>query len=387
MWQSRRRVHDQGMSRRHILIGFTSVAVAAALAIGGIGTYSWWRLATITTFGPEITPPSTVTAGGVDLIGVPKRTETFLVFSVGSEGIDSTDGARLGIGEGRASMADGLTDSIMLVIANPVTRRIGIVSIPRDTWLEERGHRVNESYNRYGLNGFISDVTDLTGLEVNHAISVNFAAFADLTDAVGGIDIELPLAVRDSKAKLDLPSGCVRLGGAEALAFVRSRNWQVYTNGSWRSNATSSDWGRIERQQAFLRLVLAKIVSPELPLRVPALVDVAGDNLTIDAGLTVSALLSWAKAFAGGVDEVAAATIPGRGFTTEGGASVIGVDPAAARTTVELILAKLGMVTTPTPDPAVPRVSSSPRPETATTSPWKPDAGEGEGGLRFTSCG
>jgi LCP family protein required for cell wall assembly len=394
------------------------VLTAITLVAGALFAYSWWQVATIKTFSSEITPIAPTSSDSYSLITTAKSTETFLLFSVGSEGIDLADGDRLGIGKKRAAMADGLTDSIMLVIANPVTRRIGVVSIPRDTWLEDRGHRVNESFNRHGLTGFISDISTLTGVEVNHAISVNFAAFADITDAVGGVEIKLPYPVRDAKAKLDLSSGCVRLTGSQALAFVRSRNWQVYTNGSWRSDATSSDWGRIERQQAFIRLILSKVVSPELPIRIPALVKIAGDNLTIDAGLTVSVLLSWAKAYVKGVDMLAATTIPGRGFTTEAGASVIGVDPTAARETVKMIIGKLeenentGSIRSESesnmkiesseplygsqsykkpndsiqvqPDSVEPTSEKEVRKETQ--SPWKPDTGLGEGGLRFTSC-
>ena len=435
--------------RRRILITFAALITISALVMGSLAGYTWWRLATIETFDDQII--ATPSPSADELIQLPEKSAVFLLFSVGSEGLDAEDGTRLGIGRGRAKMADGLTDSIMVMITDPSSRKIGVISIPRDTWLEQRGHRVNESFNRYGVNGLIADVTELTGLRIDHAMSVNFAAFADLTDAVGGVDIEINQPVRDLKAKLDLPAGCVHLDGANALAFVRSRHWQVLSNGSWRSDSTSSDWGRIERQQSFLRLVLGRILTPELPLRVPALVDVAGNNLTIDAGLTVSEMLSWAKAFAGGVEDLAAATIPGRGFTTDGGASVIGVDPAAVRQTVERVLARIGspvQVTTtvdpssagatasPLPEPSMtmvtptrtpvltsppevsggritpklitpstnpaPKISatnpngfpsagadehgnSSSSPKTAST-PWTPDAGEGQGGLRFTAC-
>ena len=326
--------------RRRLLIIITSVFVVGALATGSLAGYTWWKLATIETFEEKIIKEVSQT-NPADLIKLPEKSATFLLFSVGSEGIESGDGDRLGIGRSRAKMADGLTDSIMVMIADPSSKKIGVISVPRDTWLEKRGHRVNESYNRYGVNGLISDITELTGLPIDHAVSVNFAAFADITDALGGVEIELAQPVRDLKAKLELPAGCVQLDGAKALAFVRSRHWQIYSNGTWRSDATSSDWGRIERQQSFLRLILARILTPELPVRIPALVDVAGKNLTIDADLTVGKMLSWAKAFAGGVSEIAAATIPGRGFTTDGGASVIGVDPVAVRATVERLLSQI----------------------------------------------
>lgn len=323
-----------------MLVIITSIFVVAALATGSIAGYTWWKLATIKTFEEKIIKEVNPTSS-TDLIKLPEKSATFLLFSVGSEGIESEDGDRLGIGRSRAKMADGLTDSIMVMIADPSSKKIGVISVPRDTWLVNRGHRINESYNRYGVNGLISDITELTGLPIDHAVSINFAAFADVTDALGGVEIEIAQPVRDLKAKLELPAGCVQLDGAKALAFVRSRHWQIYSNNTWRSDVTSSDWGRIERQQSFLRLILARILTPELPIRIPALVDVAGKNLTIDADLTVGEMLSWAKAFAGGVNEIAAATIPGRGFTTDGGASVIGVDLIAVRETVERLLSQI----------------------------------------------
>lgn len=399
-----------------------------SLGAAAYGVWVWKQLDSIPRFTAPISTPSP------ELVE-PSATDptAFLVFSVGSKGMDKETGRRIGIGAGRASMADGLTDSLMLVLTNPRTGQAGVISIPRDTYIASHGRRINEAYNVGGIEQLVSEVEELTGIRATHQVAVNFAAFADLTTAVGGIDIWQPEAIRDEQAKLEISiPGCIHLEGADALAFARSRHWHVIkSDGGFGYDATSSDWGRIERQQALLRALSGKLVNPSLPLKVPALLTAAQNNLTLDQNLTTSTLIGFARAFATSGLEISAATIPGRGRTING-ASVIEPDLEGALSTVAKIATAVGF---PLPGQVVAADASANATDTSTSTsttstatsaaspatltppqasrvlpnghissskistdisptagarssakPWAPDNGNGAGGTRYPTC-
>ena len=257
----------------------------------------------------------------------PSSTKTFLLFSVGSEGLEHEEIKRTGVGKARGGMLDGLTDSIMLVIANPNTRNIGVLSIPRDLWLDTKGSRINEVYINNGALGLVKEVEDITGLSIDHVIKSNFAGFVDLVDLIGGINVELDYSARDNKAKLSLEKGCNRLSGDKALAFARSRHWKVSYDGiSFRSDRSSSDFGRIERQQYVLTQLANELKNPLLIAKVNSIFATLAGNVAMDTNLTVKEISSWLLSFSRGVEKIEKKTIQGSGFTTDQGASVLQFD-------------------------------------------------------------
>jgi LCP family protein required for cell wall assembly len=318
---TRRYLYRRGFLRRSVLVVVFSALITTALAVG----YVTWEYSNLTRFEEAIKPTASEVTTRPTLPTVPPGVTRILVFSTGSDGLDvERDGSRLGIGRGRARMSDQLTDSLLLVTLHPDNAKIGIVSLPRDTWLEWRGHRINESFKRYGLTALVDDVETLTGLRAEHAVALNFAAFSDLTDSLGGVRLLFDAPARDAKSHLEIPSaGCVNLDGPNALAFVRSRHWQVYTNDAWRSDASSSDWGRILRQQAFIRAAAAQLLTWQLPARIPALFNVVQENVTFDQELSVSKLAGLVQGFANNKPTIETMTFPGRGGVTDTGASVI----------------------------------------------------------------
>jgi LCP family protein required for cell wall assembly len=253
--------------------------------------------------------------------------ETFLLFSLGSDGVDPADGDRLGVGVERAEMSDGLTDTLMLVVVNPDEGRASVIGIPRDTWVPARKSKINALYKAHGVGALSEEVTRITGFEVDHQVAVNFTAFADVTDAIGGVSLDFPVPVRDPQAGLLVEEpGCRPLNGAGALSVVRSRHWEVFIDGKWRSDPSSSDFGRIERQQIYLRAVLEKVLGPSLVKSVPSLMGVAQDNIVLDEGFGVTDAADLARAFqgvsSGAVEMAQLPATPGR----VGKASVVFLD-------------------------------------------------------------
>lgn len=323
---------------RRIMLVVLSVLTVVGLIVGGT---SWWtihQIDNIPRFAAAEQPSVVAPVAADDAV------TSFLLFSVGSYGLADGDGQRLGIGRARAAMADGLTDSIMLILSNPKSGQVGVISIPRDTWIEERGRRINAAYNAGGLSALLDDVELLTGIRPQHQVALNFAAFADAVDAAGGVDIELPFQVKDQDAKLLITEpGCVHLSGVDALAFSRARHWRISDDGvNWRNDATSSDWGRVDRQQAIVRAIISKISGPQFLTSVPALLGAAQRNLILDPGLTTGRLITLANAWRHGVGNLSAATYPGVGFNTTAGASVIGPSLYEGQAIVAALAAKVG---------------------------------------------
>lgn len=259
--------------------------------------------------------------------------KVFLVFSVGSEGLTEGSVDRTGIGRVRGVMEDGLTDSIMLIVANPKSKKLGIISFPRDLWLESYSTRINEVYKRKGVLELITALEGYSGLKIDHVVKSNFAGFVDIVDLLGGVDVFLETYARDSKSKLNLTIGCNQLDGKTALAFARSRHWQISSdNRNWRNDRTSSDFGRIERQQYILEELSLKLKNPLMLTKISQILNVASANIALDTGLSAAEIARWVGSFATGVSSIEKVTIPGVGFTTSLGASVLAFDEENTKT-------------------------------------------------------
>ena len=284
---------------------------------------------------PLVLPPS---LGGVT---------TFLLYTTGSRGMTAYDAHKYGITGFAARGNDGLTDSIILAVLDAGRRKLSLLSIPRDTWLDWRGTRINAVYDGYGggvkgASAFSADVTRLTGIPVNHFVEINFTAAAQLTDVVGGVDIEIPRPMRDLKSHLYLPTaGCVRMDGRTTLAFSRSRHTSVYEDGRWHTDTSASDFGRAARQQAVVSAALRKLLSPQLLTYLPGLADVVRRAVRIDASLDYSALVQAARVLgAGPTMSVQHYGLPA--FDARiGTAAVLRTDYASARPIVAQLVAEV----------------------------------------------
>jgi LCP family protein required for cell wall assembly len=254
-----------------------------------------------------------------------------LLYSVGSRGMTAEEAARLRVDDLGDRGGDGLTDTMMVLVADTATRKAALLSIPRDLWMFHRGHRINASLNRAGIQGLVDDVSGVTGLPVHHVVQVNFGAFADLVDAVGGVAIAVDRPLADLYSVLYVPEpGCWRFTGADALGYARSRHTLTLRDGRWRADATASDFGRMARQRELLGAVWDQVRGPSLLTRLPELIDVARRGLVVDAGLGVQDVRDLASAFA----DVSAGLVESLQLPTVGrrinGAAAQVLDEAAA---------------------------------------------------------
>ncbi len=201
------------------------------------------------------------------------------------------------------------SDTIMVWRANPKTNELAVLSFPRDLYVEfpsGRKNRINAAFKRDDPSE-LQEVLNLNfGVQVDHYIQIDFCAFRRLVQAVGGVEIPFQYPARDKPSNGNPPlflveqTGCVNLDGDTALAYVRSRHYQYEDppgSGKWKSDPTS-DFGRISRQQDFLRRVLAKVIDDGLydPDVARALINANRNYIVTDPDLTVRRMLEFANA-------------------------------------------------------------------------------------------
>jgi LCP family protein required for cell wall assembly len=151
-----------------------------------------------------------------------------------------------------------------------------------DSW------KINAAFNA-GADRLVQTIQQALGIPIHHYIEVDFDGFARLVDTVGGIEICVDHAAQDAGSGLEIQPGCQTLGGGMALAFVRSRKYEEWIDGEWVPD-NKNDFGRMERQQVFLRTAATAILD-ELrsnPLILGDLLWAAGELVTVDPGLDVA---------------------------------------------------------------------------------------------------
>lgn len=203
-----------------------------------------------------------------------------------------------------------LTDTIMIVRIDPSSEQASILSIPRDTWVPypDGGHgKINGLFARGGLRPdlLIQVINDYLGLPIHHYVQVDLAGFYDLVDAIDGVPVYFPNPARDSRSGLWITSsGCVTLDREQAIAYVRSRHYEELVDrdeqgiGRWQPD-NKNDFGRIQRQQDFIRRALERAVSKGArnPGTMDRLLDVGLSSVTIDDELTPGKIFDLARRF------------------------------------------------------------------------------------------
>ena len=162
-----------------------------------------------------------------------------------------------------------------------------LLSLPRDLYLPIAGRggemdRINSAYND-GAEVLAQTITEGLGIPINHYVEVDFVGFQRLVDAIGGVEVCVDYATQDLNSGLHLNPGCQTLDGAQGLAYARSRHYEEFRDGDWQEDPRA-DLGRIERQQNFIRLAVAKLLQQVQadPFSLNALLEAATEAVLID---------------------------------------------------------------------------------------------------------
>ncbi|MFE6197881.1 LCP family protein [Streptomyces sp. NPDC057838] len=158
-----------------------------------------------------------------------------------------------------------------------------------------RQTKLNAAYAEDGPELLVRTVEANTGLHIDHYVEIGFGGFANIVDAVGGVEIDIPQDIKDTKSGADLKKGKQTLDGEQALAFVRTR----YA-------LKGSDLDRTKNQQKFLSALANQVATPSRILNPFKLYPTMGaglDSLVVDKdmGLFDLASMFWAmKGVSGG---------------------------------------------------------------------------------------
>lgn len=194
----------------------------------------------------------------------------------------------------------------MVLHVDPKQKKAAILSIPRDLWVpiyDENGNtthrqRINTAFDA-GPEPLIQTITHNLGIPIDHYAEVDFVGFQGIVNAIGGVSVYFSAPARDTFSGLNIAvAGCFHMDGRMALAYVRSRHYEYYESGRWRSDP-SSDFGRISRQQDFIHRVLKKAVSTGLtnPIALNNLISTGVHYLTVDNRLSTNDMVTLAKRF------------------------------------------------------------------------------------------
>ncbi|HEX4394953.1 MAG TPA: LCP family protein [Mycobacterium sp.] len=268
--------------RRHgamLVAGRLVVATIAAVALAMTGGAWQWS----TSKNHRMNTVSALDLGSRDIVDPNAQfgDEDFLVV-----GMDSRAGANSAMGAGDTDDAGGArSDTIMLVNIPANRKRVVAVSFPRDVaitpiqceaWNPDTGEygplydsdtkkwgprnvytetKLNSTFAFGGPKCLVKEIQKLSGLSINRFIAVDFAGFAKMVDALGGVEVCSTTPLKDYELGTVLAhSGRQLIDSKTALNYVRARNVTTENNG---------DYGRIKRQQLFLSSLLRSLISKE----------------------------------------------------------------------------------------------------------------------------
>ncbi|MET9392809.1 LCP family protein [Streptomyces sp. NPDC006624] len=280
--------------RRRIKV--TALTLVTVLVVTSVATYFW---------------ADSKLNRDVDLslvIDRPEAGEGTNYLIVGSDsraGLSAEDKKRL-----RTGSAEGKrTDSMMILHTG--SNGPTLISLPRDSNVTipsfkgsdsgklypatGRQTKLNAAYAEDGPELLVRTVEANTGLHIDHYVEIGFGGFANIVDAVGGVEMDIPQDIKDTKSGADLKKGKQTLNGEQALAFVRTR----YA-------LAGSDLDRTKNQQKFLSALANQVATPSTVLNPFKLYPTMGaglDSLVVDKemGLFDLASMFWAmKGVSGG---------------------------------------------------------------------------------------
>lgn len=156
----------------------------------------------------------------------------------------------LGLDGDRPGIEGDRSDAIHLIGINPGAGAGTMLNIPRDAFVPIPGHgrsRINDAYYYGGAELAATTVEQLTGVDVAFVLGTRFGPFEAMVNELGGVEVDVPFAMRDAFSGADFPQGRLHMDGRAALAFSRNRH------------VPDGDLRRSEHQGLLILSALAKL--------------------------------------------------------------------------------------------------------------------------------
>jgi len=288
-----RRARGSRRRRIAIIVGVVAVALIVAL-LGGGYLYANWRFSQIKKIqvSGEVKPIS----------GQP-----FNILSIGSDsraGLTGAVAAQTGASTG--SVSGQRSDVVKIIHVDPAKGTLSMLSIPRDTMttllantaIYGKFNRINVNFGS-GPSLLAQTITANFGIPIANTIVVSFGGLINAAQAIGGVYLDFPYPAKDPYSGLNIRHpGCQLVTGFQALAVARSRHFYWYQNGIWNYDGTS-DFGRIDRQNAFLRAMLSRAKGLYNPLTINSFLSKIPQGVTLDSNFSLNELIGLALRFHG----------------------------------------------------------------------------------------
>ncbi|WP_405950032.1 LCP family protein [Streptomyces prunicolor] len=315
---------DRRVGRRSRVLKIAGLTLAGALVLG-VATAGWayWHLNSNiksvdidSALGADrpakaVTTPSAAASASA----APVPTGSLNILVLGSDSRSGKENKALGGGDSSGARSD----TAMVVHIDAGRKKATIVSIPRDTLVTRpscplsSGGSTSVAYSAmfntaYSVGGpvcAVKTVESITGVRMDHYIEIDFAGFAKLVNALGGVTVTTTQDIDDDDSHLHLKKGTHHLNGKQALALARTRH----------GIGDGSDLGRIGLQQMLVKALLTQISTNDLltdPTKLYEVTDAVTDSLTTDTGLdSLSELISLGQSVKGlSADAVTTVTMP-----------------------------------------------------------------------------
>ncbi|PYI37598.1 transcriptional regulator [Arthrobacter psychrolactophilus] len=274
--QQREALRDKRHTRRNVLLVFLAFVVLAAV-IAGAFVFNLAHSFDSKTQKIEQAFPSeslrpTKAAAAAEVTNI-------LVLGSDSRG-DGLDLAEEGAGSNQRS------DTMMMVHIPSDHKSVYTMSIMRDTWVDIPGHgqaKINAAMAFGGVPLVVQTLEGMFDSRIDHVMMVDFEGFKAITDSVGGVEIDNPIAFKSShEAGHMFIRGLQTLSGDQALAFVRER--YAFTDG---------DYQRVRNQQIFLKALFSEVLTPATlanPVKITSLVDEFSPYVSVDKTLNATSI-------------------------------------------------------------------------------------------------
>ncbi len=285
---------------QRLLIVFNVFSILAALATAAALTYVKHTVTEIPRIrlGRTLRPAAQVSGG---------RPRNYLIVGVDSRtGLALNDQANVG----RQALGGTVrSDTIMVLRIDPRSTAASILSFPRDLWVPiagtTRSSKINSAIEtpnpNDGPDRLIRTLAEDFHVPIDHYLQIDLAQFQNIANIVGGVPVYFPTAARDLHSGLVVPSaGCITLDGTQALAYVRSRHYQYRQGNRWTSDRRD-DFGRISRQQDFIRRLISRAITKGIrnPTELTSLLNTGLKSVTVDQTLTIGQIIDLGLRFRG----------------------------------------------------------------------------------------
>jgi LCP family protein required for cell wall assembly len=284
------RIVRKRLSRTMLGLRIASAVVAVFLVTGGFLAWKGYAkfhkvfhgTTTVAALSKKTVAPDLLKGEGDGRVNI-------LLLGVGGPGHDGPD----------------LTDTIVVLSVDPVNGTAAMISIPRDLWVNMpvnyfgSQQKINAAYEsgKYhylgkldasnssapaveaGFDAIDTTLKDVLDVNINYHLLVNFQAFRQAIDAVGGVTVDVPtqlydptMAWENHNSPILADVGVQQMDGVKALLYARSRE-------------TTSDFARSQRQRQILIALKDKVLTAGTlsnPTKIDALMNAFGDNVYSD---------------------------------------------------------------------------------------------------------